>query len=67
MAKDFDRDFRGDTVHASTLNVLDQIGLAEPLLQLPHEKLQGVTLQTLEKRIPLVDFRRLKTRYPYVW
>jgi 2-polyprenyl-6-methoxyphenol hydroxylase-like FAD-dependent oxidoreductase len=66
MAKDFDRDFRGDTVHASTLNVLDQIGLAEPLLELPHEKLQGVTLQTREKRIPLVDFRRLKTRYPYV-
>ena len=66
MAKDFDRDFRGDTVHASTLNVLDQIGLTEPLHALPHEKLQGITLQTMQRRIPIVDFRRLKTRYPYV-
>lgn len=38
MHRDFDRDFRGDTVHASTLDVLDQIGLADPLHALPHAK-----------------------------
>ncbi len=66
MHKDFDRDFRGDTVHASTLDVLEQIGLAESLHALPHAKMRGVTLQTPTRAIPLVDFGRLKTRYPYV-
>ena len=36
--RDFDRDFRGDTIHPSTLEVLDQIGLAGRLHQLPHVK-----------------------------
>src|SRR4030095_8261034 len=36
--RDFDRAFRGDTVHPSTLEVLEQIGLAEPLHRLPHVK-----------------------------
>ncbi len=66
MHKDFDRDFRGDTVHASTLDVLDQIGLAEPLHALPHAKLRNLTLHTPSRTIPMVDFGRLKTRYPYV-
>src|SRR4030095_729187 len=34
--KDFERDFRGDTVHASTVALLDQLGLHERMLQLPH-------------------------------
>ena len=66
MHKDFDRDFRGDTVHASTLGVLDQIGLADPLLELPHAKMRSVTLHTPGRDIPMVDFSRLKTRFPYV-
>src|SRR5919201_4772555 len=33
---DFDRDFRGDTLHASTLELMDQLGLIDRLLQLPH-------------------------------
>src|SRR6266498_2392767 len=36
--RDFDRDFRGDTIHPSTLEVLDQIGLAKRLHELPHVK-----------------------------
>src|SRR5262245_1654324 len=36
--RDFDRDFRGDTIHPSTLEVLDQIGLADRLHELPHVK-----------------------------
>ena len=36
---DFDRDFRGDTLHPSILEVIDELGLAERLLQLPHTRL----------------------------
>src|SRR5262245_34353825 len=66
MHRDFDRDFRGDTVHASTLEVLDQIGLAEPLLELPHAKMRSITLHTPSGPIQMVDFGRLKSRFPYV-
>ncbi len=66
MHKDFDRDFRGDTVHASTLDVLDQIGLAEALHTLPHAKMRSITLHTPKGALSLVNFGRLKTRYPYV-
>jgi 2-polyprenyl-6-methoxyphenol hydroxylase-like FAD-dependent oxidoreductase len=66
MHKDFDRDFRGDTIHASTLEVLDQLGLAEQLHALPHSKMRGVTLHTPTRAIEIVNFGRLKTRYPYI-
>ena len=66
LHRDLDRDFRGDTVHASTLEVLDQIGLADRLLALPHAKMRQVTLHTAARTLELVDFSRLKTRFPYV-
>ena len=66
MHPDFDRDFRGDTVHASTLEILDQIGLAEPLHQLPHAKMRGLSFNVGGRTIPVVNFGRLKTRFPYV-
>ena len=43
---DFDRDFRGDTVHPSTLEILDHLGLAERLLQLPHGKPRTLQMVT---------------------
>ena len=43
---DFDRDFRGDTVHPATLDVLDRIGLAHSLHQLPHSKLHEMAMVT---------------------
>src|SRR5437870_9776690 len=64
--KDFDRDFRGDTVHPSTLEVLDQIGLADRLLQLPHGKMRALQIVTAQGRITLGDLTRLKTRFPFV-
>lgn len=64
--KDFDRDFRGDTVHPSTLELLDQIGLAEPVHQLSHSKIYGPTLRVANSAFSPVDFRRLKTRFPYI-
>ncbi len=63
---DLDRDFRGDTVHASTLEVLDQIGLAEGVLQLPHDKLQRMVINAAGREIETVNFSRLATRFPFI-
>jgi 2-polyprenyl-6-methoxyphenol hydroxylase-like FAD-dependent oxidoreductase len=63
---DFDRDFRGDTVHASTLEVLDQIGLADAALALPHAKMRQVTIHTPDETVELVNFARLPSRFNYV-
>ena len=43
---DFDRDFRGDTLHPSVMEILDEIGLAERLLQLRHTKVTQAVVQT---------------------
>ena len=64
--KDFDREFRGDTIHPSILEILDQIGLAEPLLNLRHNKIYGPTFQSSGGAFSPIDFRRLKTRFPYI-
>ncbi len=66
MHKDFDRDFRGDTVHPSILEVLDQIGLADKLLEIPHSKITGPTLQFANGPFRPFDLGRLKTRFPYI-
>jgi 2-polyprenyl-6-methoxyphenol hydroxylase-like FAD-dependent oxidoreductase len=64
--KDFDREFRGDTVHPSTLEILDQMGLAQRLHQLPHNKIYGPTFQIAGLNFSPIDFRRLKTKFPYI-
>ncbi|GCE48642.1 2-polyprenyl-6-methoxyphenol hydroxylase-like FAD-dependent oxidoreductase [Thermosporothrix hazakensis] len=64
---DFDREFRGDTVHPSTLSILDEIGLTEPMLQqLHHSRAFSGSIQAGAMRFPLVDFRRLHMKYPFV-
>src|SRR6266550_2995645 len=62
----FDRDFRGDTIHPSIMQIMDQIGLADKLLQLPHTEVYNVPVQTAGGPLTLADFRRLKTRFPYI-
>src|SRR5262245_20429062 len=57
---DFDRDFRGDTLHPSTLEVLDQIGLADRLLELPHAKNRSYSILTPAGLIRFVDFALLR-------
>jgi len=64
--KDFDRDFRGDTIHPSVLEILDEIGLAALLHELPHSKLYGPVIQAANGPFQPFDLRRLKTRYPYI-
>ena len=63
---DFLRDFRGDTIHPSTLELLDQLGLAERFLRLPHSQVATVALPAAAG-VPLAfTFRRLKTRFPFI-
>jgi 2-polyprenyl-6-methoxyphenol hydroxylase-like FAD-dependent oxidoreductase len=64
--KDFDREFRGDTVHPSTLEILDEIGLADRLHQLPHQKVYGPVISAANGPFAPFDLRRLDTRFPYI-
>ena len=43
---DFDREFRGDTIHPSVMEIMDELGLAERLLRLRHTKVRSLTFQT---------------------
>jgi 2-polyprenyl-6-methoxyphenol hydroxylase-like FAD-dependent oxidoreductase len=63
---DFDRDFRGDTVHPSTLEILDQLGLAERVLALPHGKLQKMEMHAPQGIVTMADLSRLRTKFPYI-
>lgn len=63
---DFDRDFRGDTVHPSILEVMDELGLADDLLKLPHTKLDSMSAQAGEGPFTLADFSHLKTKFPFI-
>jgi 2-polyprenyl-6-methoxyphenol hydroxylase-like FAD-dependent oxidoreductase len=64
--KDFDRAFRGDTVHPSTLELLDEIGLADRLLELRHTKVCGPTIRAANGPFMPVDLRNIKTKFPYI-
>jgi 2-polyprenyl-6-methoxyphenol hydroxylase-like FAD-dependent oxidoreductase len=66
MHQDFDREFRGDTIHPSTMEILDQIGLADKLHEIPHTKVSGPTLQFANGSFRPFDLGRLKTRFPYI-
>lgn len=63
---DFDRDFRGDTVHPSTLEILDQLGIVDRVLALPHGELRQLAINVAGQNIAVADFSRLPTRYPYI-
>jgi 2-polyprenyl-6-methoxyphenol hydroxylase-like FAD-dependent oxidoreductase len=64
--KDFDREFRGDTIHPSILEILDQLGLADPLLRLPHGEVRNLQIVSSRSATRIADFSRLKTRFPYI-
>lgn len=63
---DFDRDFRGDTLHPSVLEIMDELGLSERLHNLRHSKVQTFTFMTPDGPVKLADLTRLKTRFPYI-
>ncbi|HEX8495501.1 MAG TPA: FAD-dependent oxidoreductase [Pyrinomonadaceae bacterium] len=64
--EDFDRDFRGDTLHPSVLEIMDALGLADRLHKLRHTKISQFAFNTPEGSFPIGDFRRLKTKFPYI-
>ncbi|WP_326946893.1 FAD-dependent oxidoreductase [Amycolatopsis sp. NBC_01307] len=64
---DFLRDFRGDTVHPSTLTLLDELGLGEKFDALPHSEMRSAGFpQENGELMQLADFTRLKVAHPYV-
>src|SRR3569623_3678478 len=58
--KDFFRDFRGDTIHPSTLEVMHELGVLEELLQLPHQRMVKGIARFGEKVLRMADFSRLR-------
>ena len=66
MHADFARDFRGDTIHPSTMEMLDRIGIAEDLHRLQHGKLRVMRFVTPQATWKLLRFDGLKTRFPYI-
>lgn len=66
LHRDFDREFRGDTLHPSVMEIMDRLGLAQKLLELPHTKLRHIQLQMATGVATMADFSRLPTQYPYI-
>ena len=63
---DFLRDFRGDTIHPSTLEVMHELGLLDEFLELPHQKVYELNAQVGDMRLTIADFRHLPTRCGFV-
>src|SRR4030081_2943579 len=64
---DFLRDFRGDTVHPSTLELLDELGLGERFAKLPQSRLEQTRWPIgVDLSVVIADFRRLKATHPYI-
>jgi 2-polyprenyl-6-methoxyphenol hydroxylase-like FAD-dependent oxidoreductase len=64
--EDFDRDFRGDTVHPSVMEIMDELGLAERLLTLRHSKIHQFTFMTPDGPVTMADLSRLRTKFPFI-
>ena len=63
---DFLRDFRGDTIHPSTLEIMHELGLLEDLLKLPHQKAPRLNAQVGDLTLTVADFTRLPTRCGFI-
>jgi 2-polyprenyl-6-methoxyphenol hydroxylase-like FAD-dependent oxidoreductase len=63
---DFFRDFRGDTVHPSTMQVMDELGLIDDFLKVSHDKLQRLELYFGKTRLRIADISRTSAKYPFI-
>jgi len=63
---DFLRDFRGDTVHPTTLRLLDELGLWERFTSLPHSEVHRASFESNGRLVTYVDFSRLRQPHPFV-
>ena len=64
--RDFLRDFRGDTVHPSTLQLMDELGLLADFLALPHARISHVAVEFGKRRFTIGDFTRLDTPCKFI-
>ena len=63
---DFFRDFRGDTVHPSTMEILDQLGMLERFLRRPHNELNSAELRVAGRTWKIGDLSHLRTPAPFI-
>jgi 2-polyprenyl-6-methoxyphenol hydroxylase-like FAD-dependent oxidoreductase len=63
---DFLRDFRGDTVHPSTLELMYELGLVDEFLALPHRKVERFSIEIGSERVQVVDLTHLPTHSKYI-
>src|SRR3954469_6199159 len=64
--KDFLRDFRGDTIHPSTLELMHELGLLKDFLKLPHQKIRQIPIQIGDERVVLGDFSHVPTHCKFI-
>jgi 2-polyprenyl-6-methoxyphenol hydroxylase-like FAD-dependent oxidoreductase len=64
--KDFLRDFRGDTIHPSTLEVLYELGVLDEFLKRPHREIREITGRVGRETLTLGDFSHLPTRCKFI-
>jgi 2-polyprenyl-6-methoxyphenol hydroxylase-like FAD-dependent oxidoreductase len=63
---DFFRDFRGDTIHPSTLELMYELGLLEEFLKQPHQEVRELRAVVNGQAVPIADFTRLPTRCKFI-
>jgi 2-polyprenyl-6-methoxyphenol hydroxylase-like FAD-dependent oxidoreductase len=64
--KDFFRDFRGDTIHPSTLQIMHELGLLDAFLKLPHQQIRALRVLVGDTEIQVADFSHLPTVCKYI-
>jgi 2-polyprenyl-6-methoxyphenol hydroxylase-like FAD-dependent oxidoreductase len=63
---DFNRDFRGDTIHPSTLELMHELGLLDEFLKQPHQEVRELRAVVNGQAVPIADFRKLPTRCKFI-
>ena len=63
---DFNRDFRGDTIHPSTLELMHELGLLDEFLKQPHQEMRELRGVINGQAVPIADFTRLPTRCKFI-
>ena len=63
---DFFRDFRGDTIHPSTLELMYELGLLDEFLKLPHQKIEQLSVQVGDQHLTMIDLTHVPTHCRYI-
>ena len=63
---DFNRDFRGDTIHPSTLELMGELGLLDEFLKQPHQEMRKLRAVVNGQVVPVADFTKLPTRCKFI-